>query len=477
MMRIFKPEIIISIIIFGILLIFTFTTNTTGDSGDSIAHYLYAHYAFKYPNFFLHHWAKPIFVLFSAPFAQFGFKGIIIFNTLCATLSGLLAFYTAKNLKIKQAWLVFVFIFFAPFYFKLIFSGLTEYLFALVLILGIYLVSKSKYTYASIIVSFLPLIRSEGLIILGVFGLYFLLDKKIKNLPYLFFGQLIYTVFGAFYYKDIFWVLNKIPYAHISSPYGSGQLLDFVHRLNYVIEKPIYLLLVIGSVSLTISFFRTGFKGNNNVKILLILGSFLSFFIAHSIFWWLGIFNSMGLPRVLIAVVPVIALLALMGMETITVRIHNPKIVKTLLFFITLLIGVYPFTNRENGIVFNDQLFVLEENRLMDQKVVPYIKKELPDYESRIIYSSQPYLTMGLNIDFFDTNHHRELHHLLGNDIKMGSIIIWDNWYGIIQGNVALNQLTDDPRFELLKTFEGPESNKTVLFAIFKTLEDIPYKK
>jgi len=198
MKRIFKPEIIISLILFGILLVFAFNTNTTGDAGDSITHYLYSHYAFKYPQFFLHHWAKPFFVLLSAPFAQFGFKGIIVFNSLCATLSALFSFYIAKNLKIKQSWLVFVLVFFAPLYFKLIFSGLTEYLFGLFLVIGIYLISKSKSISASVIFSFLPLIRSEGLLVLGVFAVYFLIRKKYKALPYLLSGQLIYTVIGAF---------------------------------------------------------------------------------------------------------------------------------------------------------------------------------------------------------------------------------------------------------------------------------------
>jgi len=276
MKRIFKPEIIISLIVFGILLLFAFNTYTTGDAGDSITHYLYAHYAFRYPQFFLHHWAKPIFVLLSAPFAQFGFKGIIVFNSLCATLSALFSFYIAKNLKIKQSWLVFVFVFFAPLYFKLIFSGLTEYLFGLFLVIGIYLISKSKSTSEAVIISFLPLIRSEGLLVLGVFAVYFLIRKKYKALPYLLSGQLIYTVIGAFYYKDILWIVNKIPYANLGSPYGKGELMDFIHRLNYVIEKPIYLLLIIGSVSLVYSFFRYGLKKDNHIKVLLIFGSFIT---------------------------------------------------------------------------------------------------------------------------------------------------------------------------------------------------------
>jgi hypothetical protein len=375
-------------------------------------------------------------------------------------------------LRIKNAGFVYLFIFFSPYYFKLIFSGLTEYLFGLFLILGIYLISKSKHALAAIIISFLPLIRSEGLIILGVFGLYFVLEKKIKHLPYLLFGQLIYTAFGAFYYGDLLWVFNKIPYAHIGSPYGSGGFFDFVHRLNYVIEKPIYLLLALGAIAILISFFQRGWKDKNTTKVILIFGSFFSLFAAHTLFWWLGVFNSMGLPRVLIAVVPVIAIVALMGVELLTSWFKNPKVKMALLIGITFSVCVFPFTPREQGVVFNSQLFVSADAQLMDQEIVPYIQLEIPDYATRILYTSQPYLSMALKIDFFDTHQYRELHHLFDSDIPKGSIVVWDDWFSIIQGQLPLSQLTDDPRFELIQTFKGPDH--TLLFAVFISRENIP---
>jgi len=469
MKKVFKLEIILSTIVFGILLLFSFNTDTTGDSGDSITHYLFSHYSFKYPQFFLHHWAKPLFVLFSAPFAQFGFKGIIVFNSICATLSALFSFYIAQNLKIKYNWLVFVFIFFSPLYFKLIFSGLTEYLFGLFLVVGIYLISKSKFTYASIIISLLPFIRSEGLLVIGVFGLYYLLQKQYKDLPYLLFGLLAYSVVGLFYYNDILWVFNKIPYANMGSPYGSGELTDFIHRLNYVIEKPIYLLLVIGSIRLAYSLLRYGLKENNNIKVVLIFGSFISIFIAHSIFWWLGIFNSMGLPRVLNAIVPLIAIISLVGFQMVISWFRNPIIKNLLICGISLLICIYPFTRRPQGVVFNNKLFVQEENKLIAEEVVPYLKKEFPDYSARTLYFSHPYLSLALHIDYFDPKHHREIQNLLIDKVERGSIVIWDEWFSVIEGGVSEDQLYSDDRLELMQTFKRKEKNRIIQCTIFKT--------
>ena len=466
---ILKLEIILSLITFAILLVFAFNTETTGDAGDSITHYLYSHYSFKYPQFFFHHWAKPFFVLCSAPFAQFGFKGIIVFNSICATLTTLFTFYTAKSLKIKNPLLVFVFIFFAPLYFKLIFSGLTEYLFGLFLIIGIYMINKSKCIFSLIIISFLPLIRSEGLLILGVFGFYLLINNKYKLLPYLITGQLIYTTVGAFYYKDFLWVINKIPYASLGSPYGKGELLDFVHRLNYVIEKPIYLLLAIGSISLLFSFLRSGLKKTDTVKVILILGSFIALFMAHTIFWWQGIFNSMGLPRVLIAIVPIIAIISLIGLQTVTDRIKNSVIKNLIISGFTLLICFYPFTDRPQGVVFDEKLFVLEENSLITEEVVPYIKKEYPDYSNAKLYFSHPYLSLALNVDYFDPKYHREMQYLQTDIISKETIIIWDECFSVTEGGISLELLTSDNRIELMQTFQRQEKDRMIKYAVFKT--------
>ena len=129
MRSVIRLEILLSVLVFGILLLISFNTDTTGDAGDSIMHYLYSLYAFQYPHFFLHHWAKPMFVLLSSPFSQFGFIGIVVFNCICATLSALFTYYTAKNLRIENSWFVFVVMFFAPLYFKLIFSYLSQLFF------------------------------------------------------------------------------------------------------------------------------------------------------------------------------------------------------------------------------------------------------------------------------------------------------------------------------------------------------------
>ena len=147
----------------------------TYESGDSIQHYLISRYSFKHPELFFNHWGKPFFVLLSSSFAQFGFLGINIFNILCATLTGLISYKIAKHLQLDKPWLTPVFALFAPIYYVTLITGLTEPLFGLVLMAGIYLVLKQNFTASALLISFLPFARTEGFVLLPLFALAYLI--------------------------------------------------------------------------------------------------------------------------------------------------------------------------------------------------------------------------------------------------------------------------------------------------------------
>ncbi len=459
-------EIFLALSIFIFLLGIALSTNTTGNSGDSVTHYLFSRYAFKYPQFFLHHWAKPVFVLLTSAFSQFGFKGIMVFNCLCASLAAFFTVRTAKLLKIRNSLLVYLIIFSSPLYFKMIFSGLTEYLFALFLIVGIYLFCNTKYITSLAIVSFLPMIRSEGLLILGVFGIALLVIRKYSLLPFLTIGQVVYSVIGTFYYRDVLWVFNRIPYAGSGSHYGKGELLDFFHRLNYVIEKPIYIFLIIGILGISVRYFLQDRNIGQNIGTYLVLSSFLVIFIAHSIFWWLGMFGSMGLPRVLNAVVPMIAILALKGIQDVLGRFQNLTIRGILLVVFSCIIFLYPYSPRSQGVVYNWKLFDVEEHSLINEEVVPYIERKFSNYSNSRVYFSHPYLSLALHIDHFDNQRHQELQLLHPDSCPEDAIIIWDDWFSVVEAGVNLENLKG--RFELLKVFERHENNRLIKFVVLK---------
>lgn len=96
------------------LLIMAFVLPGTGDEGDSVTHYLISKYAFETPTNFFDHWGKPLFVLFSSIFAQFGFIGIKFFNVLSTIIAIYFACQTAQQLKIPNVVLLPFILFFRP---------------------------------------------------------------------------------------------------------------------------------------------------------------------------------------------------------------------------------------------------------------------------------------------------------------------------------------------------------------------------
>src|SRR6202008_2844708 len=69
------------------------------DTGDGIMHFFISEAAWEDPLLLLDHWGKPLFILLSSPFAQFGFNGIIIFQLLVYCLSCILSFAILKKLN------------------------------------------------------------------------------------------------------------------------------------------------------------------------------------------------------------------------------------------------------------------------------------------------------------------------------------------------------------------------------------------
>lgn len=426
-----KPIYLILIVYLIIEIFIIYFFDGTGDGGDSIYHYLFAKYAVVHPELFFDHWAKPVFVLLASPFAQFGINGIKLFNSLVSLLTIYFTYKTAESLSLKNAIVSILLIIFIPLYFIQTFSGLTEHLFGLFTIISFYFLGKNKYLLSCIILSFLPFIRSEGLIFIGLFGLFMIYKKQWKVVPFLFFGSVIYSIGGYFVHHDFLWVFTKIPYANLSSQYGSGKLFHFVDQLYYVLGLPIYAIFLAGVLSIVIEIVK--FKIYSETKILILI-AFLCYLTAHSLFWYLGIFNSMGLKRVMIGVSPLIAIIALNGFNFITeILIHEKKKIKYFLKFILITyIIIFPFTSNPAAIKWERDLKLSKEQQYA-LDAVKFIKNKSPE-KKRIIYS-HPYLLEVLNQDFYIDNNWRLTNENI-NNLKSGEFIIWENWFAVVESGI-----------------------------------------
>ncbi len=461
----------------AVFILIAFLMYGTGDSGDSIEHYLISRFAFRHPELFLHHWGKPVFTLLSSPFSQFGFTGMKVFNCMVAAITGYFTIKTASRLRIlfgypppgplpagragetesgslpapfskrggQGGWVHFpylvpFFLFFAPVYFKYIFSGMTEHLLGLALVLSVFLVLKKKIALSALIVSFMPFMRSEGLILVGVFALYFLIKKHFRYIPLLLVGHVFYSFIGYFYYHDLLWVFNRIPYLSFDSWYGAGHWPDFIFKLYYVVGLPLFVMITLGLIWMVVRLSRKKHTGDLpffHEELLLVYGSFMAFFLAHTVFWALGIFNSMGLGRVLNSVIPLTALIGLRGLEWITTTRFR-WLNGILLFGILSFIAVFPFLGNPGSLKWEKDLGLSADQKLINE-VIPELKEGFSD---KLYLYSHPYIGMQLGIDPYDPSQRGKIS-VINDPEKLSprTVVIWDSWFSPVEEGYTLESL------------------------------------
>lgn len=430
------------------------------NDGDSISHYRIAHWSWVHPMLFLDNWGKPLFTLLCSPFAQFGTTGGQIFNLLCCIASCWITYLLASKLQLRYAWLVPLFVAFAPVYYTTVVTVLTEILFGLVLVWSVYLVAREKYTFAAILVSFLPFCRSEGYLLLPLFALAFLLFKKYKDIPWLASGTLVYSIIDSFAHSDFLWVFHKNPYtAGGENIYGHGTFTHFFDATKGLAGIPLTFAFIVGLLFCIYALVkrRQAEPENKRTAILFILvfGCCLTYFMAHVIFWWKGLFGSFGMFRVMAAIMPLWAVGALFGINAFTDAIKFPTWLKLLFaLFFTVIVVQTPFK------VFAPQ---------KEDAVYAVLRRSLdafkPEYQQQHFYYTNPYTALYLHLDMDATNSSvlkRSAGIALSKTIKKGSLIEWDSDFAN-HSMVPLDSVLNSIEYTVLRRDSLPSKHFTLL--------------
>lgn len=458
-----ETDLYVRVMLLGYALISLFTIiffDGTGGNGDSVLHFLSAKYAPVHPEIYVYHWAKPVFVLLASPIAQAGFIGIKLFNAATSIFTLYLTWRVAVALNINRSDSVIPILIFTPLYYILTFSGLTEPLFALFTILSIYLLIIHRWTYAAILLSFLPFIRSEGLIIAGALSLYMIYQRKWSVIPLLVTGHLVYSVLGYFHYEDLLWVFRKTPYDLHGTVYGSGELFHFVEQLIYVTGIPIYILFWAGFLSLIK-------KDQRSRLVLLIFLPFLSFFIAHSLFWHLGIFNSLGLKRVLVGVIPLIAIISLSGLNFLSdlIPLRYSQFRRILHWTFMSYVIIFPFTSNPAAVDWNTDMY-LSPDQVIGQKIAAEL--DATNTSGQRFFYSDPNISLSMNIDHFDSEKHTELTIPSLNHLRSGDIIIWENWFCPVEYGVTEEMVSSLEGLQKISEYSDELRGREIRYALFR---------
>jgi len=433
------------------------STGATGET-DSITHYQIARYAFKYPEYFLNHWGKPLFTILASPLAQFGYVGAVAFNIICGLLSAWFAYLISRKLGYKHAWVAVIFTIFTPVYLFIIYSSLTEILFSLVLVSAIYLFISQRFILAAIVISFIPFGRTEGMMFIVLFLLALAWMKQYKALPFLLTGFVIFSLAGWPIYHDFFWFFTKMPYNSSGSElYGSGSFFYYFGQLDYILNFPLIILLITGLIFLAINL-GNGFKNLRDIKFVtlyfLLLPAFFGFILAQSFLWWQGIMGVLGSTRFIACVLPLSAIVAVTGFEWVMEKARfNKAIYYALGTFIIALVVYKPFT-------YNQIPMKTGINFAVMKQLAGWLKAS-PYSKHKAMYSD-PMFPFYMDMDPFDQNKCFKVYDYQNTDpaslLKHGELMIWDAQFTGYEGHLPFDSLMKNPNLRLLNIFTPMES-------------------
>jgi hypothetical protein len=458
----YKEEWLVWILLGGLLIFFiTLALLSQGSYGgaDDLNHYRLSRYAFLHPEFFFDQWGKPLFILFTAPFAQLGYFGMKLFNILCGLGAAFFAYKSAQKLGYNDSIFAILMVIFAPIFTALMLSGMTEIFFAFLLIFAIYLFLDERIIVSAIIVSFLPFARIEGFIIIVIFLFLLVVNKKWKAIPFLCLGFLIYSLAGYFVFKDLLWAIHTIPYSSSSvAIYGKGDLLYYVKStklINGVIQG---LLIIPGTTVLFTNLLhkKTFFNRKSLNEFLLVFAPYFSILVFHSLAWWLGT-GALALTRLIAIVIPCAALLSLKGFNWIKKILPSNNIITIVISAIMLLlISLAPFQVYNIPVKLGSAEVVIKE-------ACDWYKKS--EYKNNKFHYYDPYFFFLLDINPYDNDRVQELIPDKENpekDVAVGSLVLWDAHYSPNEGRLSLDKLMKNEYYKLLKVFK-PQNPFTVL--------------
>ena len=453
---------------FSFLLLCLIWESSTGLEGgqDSYMHYLFARYSWDHSHLLLDQWGKPVFTLLSSPFCQLGLKGLVVFNILCLLGSGYFSFAAVKALKFRMPEIAFVIAVFAPIAFGRVISGLTEPLNGFLVALMLYFFAKDKYKVAYVIASFMPFVRTEGFVILGVVLLFLLIKKQYRYLPYVLSGTIFYSIFGAIISGNVMWVIDENPYFKFQSDgvlkLGNGPFLHYVNNLKNLWTVILFVVSIVATFFYSFKWLRN--KGDKRYPFLVVLcfGMFFMYLMAHSTIYSLGILGAQGLLRVLMVTIPCFAILCTAFIGGVNVKSFA---LRQLFFWAISFYVVYSsYVVNDYGFPWQEKVSIPEEHILGNLKnALQFIEEN--GMEDRMLVHQLPLIDVYANKDPFIPGAQEDaqatnIWGVLSEDdwLKDRHLVLWDGYHAPREGGVSLAFMKKSKRYRFLKKFSDEKS-------------------
>jgi hypothetical protein len=339
---------------------------------------------------------------------------------------------------------------FTPMYFLMTLTGLTEIQFGFILILSVYLFFDEKYLASAIIISFLPLSRSEGIVLLPFLFIALLMKRKYYAVPFLATGFLLFSIVGYFFvYHDFFWIITQSPYPlHHPIYTEKGPLLHFITFSPEIFGIPLLILFTTGIGIYVYLFFTAEKKYRLQIflEIWMLVLTVLLFFAVHSVLYWKALFGSMGIIRVITGVLPLAAIVSLKAFDQLEKTLFKKESFRNVFLFLVIifliisnfLINQYPVPTSPRDQNLRKAANWVKQTPLIKQKIL-YTDLDIPFY---------------LDLDPYN----KKYIHLFSSEWLMGypenTVLIWDSYFGTHESDVLLDRVNKTGVYKLINIFQ-----------------------
>ncbi|MBN2445392.1 MAG: hypothetical protein JXO22_01605 [Phycisphaerae bacterium] len=282
---------------------------------DDLTHLQIARWSCQWPAYLLDDWGRPGFTVLYALPAQFGYFPARVFSGLLTAVTAWLAYDIARRQGVPHAALVPALLWLQPLTFTLSYTWLTETTLALYLTLGMWLLLRRHYTLSAFFISLCMVTRHEGALFVGLWGLLYLYQRRpVREWLLLAWAPLLHNLLSWVFLRQVPFVarfLNPTPTAE----YGDGGWLWMWMQWSLAASLGVLLLTLIGVPS---------YLRRRRTRFWFTCG--LAFFLAQTVIFRFGLFASGGYPRFLVAIGPVVAILAADGVARLAAIIRASEI-------------------------------------------------------------------------------------------------------------------------------------------------------
>ena len=329
---------------------------------------------------------------------------------------------------------------------------------------GFYLWLSDKKIAATLLFSFMPWIRTEGFVIIVPFLVFLVIDRKYKLIPLLLSATVLFNCLGWWQTGKPFWFISENPYFLVETEAerfapGPGSILYYIKANKSIFGNIVfYASLVFG---LGISFLYV-IKRQLRFAFLfwVVMGIFAAYYFAHSFIMWKGMMGTHGMLRVMMVIVPCLAIIFSIGVSYLLKKL-SPSLKPIFAVLILITIGVHTFLSYK-VCGYPTVFFNLSKHSVKPIANLENLKKaqhfiESNDVNKRVIYHQVPIYNVLYNKDPFakPLTEQWVTEDVWSIDTKnnwapKGSILLWDSYHAAREGSLPFDTLQNLSDYKLL---------------------------